>query len=121
MQQNVAVAENNLGAVIASRRESLGMTQLELGVAIGLSRQRVTQLESGRKPWPAPDIFNGLARALEMPVTELLRAGGVILPETSHEQLEWVTSQLDDDGRDQLADIGRAILPRHLRRQQKAG
>jgi transcriptional regulator with XRE-family HTH domain len=119
MQQSVAMnGENTLGPYITAMRDAKGMTQKELGDAIGLSRQRVTQLEGGRKPWPAPDVFNGLSRALEIPVQEFLRRGGVSIPEAdATETLAWVISQLDDDGREQLADLGRAILPRHLRRR----
>lgn len=109
---------SDLGNAIARLREGRGLTQAELGKAIGLSRQRVTQLEGGRKTWPSPEVFNSLARALEVPVTELLEAAGIVVPAYQHEQLSWVISQLDDDGRDQLADIGRAILPRHLRRPE---
>lgn len=112
--------DNDLGRHIAALRDRRGLTQAELGKAIGLSRQRVTQLEAGRKAWPSPEIFNALAKVLDVPVQELLRAGGLTLPDSSHEQLDWVISQMDDDGREQLADIGRALLPRHLRQQRTA-
>lgn len=107
---------------IAARREELGMTQNELAKKLHISRQRVTQLEGsgGRGGWPSPEIFNGLARALDVPVSVLLRRAGIAFgEELRHEQLDWVISQLDDDGRDQLSEIGRAILPRHLRLAEK--
>lgn len=123
VQQFVSMADRNaLGPLVASLREERGLTQAELGKAIGLSRQRVTQLEGGRTQWPSSEIFNALAVALDVPVTVLLRAAGVAMPvpEEGYEKLTWAISQMDSDGREQLADIAYAILPRHRRRPETA-
>lgn len=125
MQQSVAVAtRSNLGTVVASLREQRGMTQAELGVRIGLSRQRVTHLEMGRTMWPSQEIFNGLAEALEVPVTTLLRAAGLDLPDEGaqgNEELEWLVNQLDERGISLLITLGRALLPEYRRRPERDG
>lgn len=117
MQQSVSMAEGNgLGPYIKMLREARGMTQDELGDRLGVSRQRVTQLEGGRKQWPQADIFNSLARALETPVQEFLRRAGIVIPLTAHDELEWAVGQMTEDGVEQIAEIARALLPRHRRR-----
>ena len=104
-----------LGPLIQQLREP--MSQAELGRRIGVTRERMGQIERGRVPWPAPDLFNALARELGVPVTTLLRAGGADIPDDStSEELAWIISQLDDSGRELLADVGHGLLRRRLRR-----
>lgn len=104
-----------LGPLIQQLREP--MSQAELARRIGITRERMGQIERGRVPWPGPDLFNGLARELQVPVTTLLRAAGADIPEDSTtDELAWIIGQLDDSGRELLADVGHGLLRRRLRR-----
>jgi transcriptional regulator with XRE-family HTH domain len=108
--------KNGLAAYLKDARGR--MSQRELGEKINLSRERVGQLESGRTKWPEVDIFNGLARALNRPVTELLRAAGAAIPVSRDDRLEWLALQLDDEGLELLVALGHALLPTHRRRPE---
>lgn len=103
-----------LGQTLESLRGDL--TQAELGRRIGVSRERMGQIERGRVKWPEVDIFNALSRELGVPVSALLRAAGADIPTARSEELDWLASQLDDEGLERLAELGRALLPRHRRR-----
>lgn len=108
---------NDLGKIIEQLRGE--MSQAELARRIGLSRERVGQLERGRKSWPDVEIFNALARALNVPVTRLLRSAGANVPgDTITDDLEWLLESLDDDGRQLLVGLGTALLPLHRRRPE---
>lgn len=103
-----------LGAEIERLRGE--MTQAELGRRIGLSRERVGQLERGRnKDWPSPEVFNALARELHVPTTTLLRAAGAAIPTWRSEELEWLAAQLSDQGVGLLVKLGHALLTEYRR------
>lgn len=103
------MANWNLGPLLESLRGET--SQAELGRRIGLSRERMGQIERGRVKWPDVDIFNALAIELEVPTTRLLRAAGANIPESRDEDLEWLISQLNDRGIELLTTLGRALLP----------
>jgi transcriptional regulator with XRE-family HTH domain len=52
-----------IGAAIKERRQSLGITQTELGTLIGLSRTATTNIELGRQRICVHTLYN-IARAL---------------------------------------------------------
>jgi transcriptional regulator with XRE-family HTH domain len=108
------LAIQRLGAEL---RDVIGNeNQGEIAARAGLKRTRLVNIMSGRTAWPEPEVFNRLARALDVPVTRLLRAAGVDIPETRNEDIEWLASQLDDEGLELLVHLGRALLPQHRRR-----
>ncbi len=107
--------KNQLGTFIQDTRERRALSQYELAQLIGVTRGVVGHIETGRQAWVGAEMFNSLARALEVPVTDLLRAGGIELPSGRNDQIAWLVSQLDDEGLEYLADLGRALLRRHLR------
>ena len=118
----MAAKPNRLGATVANLRERKGLSQKDLGLAVGWSRQRVGQFELQPNAWPTPFVFNALANELGVPVTVLLRAAGVAIGDPEGDVMETLVeraSQLDDDGREQLADIALAILPHHRRPPQR--
>jgi transcriptional regulator with XRE-family HTH domain len=83
-----------------------------------VSRERISQLESGATRWPGAEVFNDLSRALDVPVEELLSAGGIQLTSSDiPEEVSWLVDQLDDEGIDLLCQLGRALLPRYRRRR----
>ena len=73
-------------------------SQADLARELGTSRERVSQIVTGRVRWPDADTFNDLAHALNMPVVTLLRAAGADIPEARDERIDWLVSQLDDAG-----------------------
>ncbi len=113
------MASWTLGPLLESLRGDT--SQAELARRIGLSRERYGQIERGRVKWPEVDVLNALARELNVPVTDLLRAAGAAIPQTNNEEIDWLINQMDEDGAALLAELGRALLPRHRRRQGTEG
>jgi transcriptional regulator with XRE-family HTH domain len=75
------------GALIASRRRDLAMTQDELAQRVGWSQERISTIERGRYGLPSLPSLARLATALDIPLSELLGAAGfpaapTISPET---------------------------------------
>lgn len=60
-----------LGGQISHFRRMRGMTQMELGRRVGVSRERVGNWERGANA-PPPEALVALKRALGVPVDELL-------------------------------------------------
>jgi XRE family transcriptional regulator, master regulator for biofilm formation len=58
--------------VIQQQREAKGMTQRDLAAKAKVTQGYVAQLEMGMKKNPSLDILKRLAKALGVPVTELL-------------------------------------------------
>ena len=61
-----------MGAKIRKLREAEGLSQANLAKRARLTRVYVTRLEGGRQD-PSLSTINALARALGVPVTELLQ------------------------------------------------
>jgi transcriptional regulator with XRE-family HTH domain len=61
-----------LGRVLKQRREAKGMSQVSLAEAARVGRTYIVKLESGEKKNPSLDVLKKLAKALGVPVTELL-------------------------------------------------
>jgi HTH-type transcriptional regulator, competence development regulator len=58
--------------VIKTLREEKGLSQKALATRIGVSDAYITMLETGKRKNPSLDILKKLAKALGVPVTELL-------------------------------------------------
>ena len=102
-----------LGAYIRARRESLGLTQAELAAKVpGLQRGTLAKVEDGTTRSLSPDRWAPMARALETPVVELLRAGGVNIPEDDPIPLNLriLWNSLSDQGRSALIRLGSGLL-----------
>jgi transcriptional regulator with XRE-family HTH domain len=61
-----------LTTVIRQRREAANLTQEELAKRAKVARSYVALIEAGHKKNPSLEILKRLARALGVPVTELL-------------------------------------------------
>jgi DNA-binding XRE family transcriptional regulator len=61
--------------VLKQRREEKGMTQAALAEKVGVGQTYIAKLESGDKKNPTLDLLKKLAKALGVPVTELLGGG----------------------------------------------
>jgi transcriptional regulator with XRE-family HTH domain len=58
--------------VLKTLREDKGLTQVDLAKRANVERTYIVKLESGNKKNPSLDILKKLAKALGVPVTELL-------------------------------------------------
>ena len=58
--------------MLKALREDKGLSQVELANKAKVERTYIVKLESGDKKNPSLDILKKLARALGVPVTELL-------------------------------------------------
>lgn len=68
-----------LGILVAQQRGRTGLTQRELGDAIGRNQDWVSKLERGMlRDWPDPDTVAGIAEALGVPRERLLEALGYL-------------------------------------------
>jgi transcriptional regulator with XRE-family HTH domain len=61
-----------LSTVIKKLREAGGLTQLELAKKAGVTEAYISMIESGARKNPSLPTLKRLARALGVPVTELL-------------------------------------------------
>ncbi len=62
----------SLRTVVKRRRTELGMTQAGLAQKVGVTKQYITMLERGKHRTPSLPTLRKLAKALGVPVTELL-------------------------------------------------
>lgn len=60
--------DKTLGARIRQARETQGMTQEDLGDALGKDQKTISMYENGRRSISALDLFE-LARVLQTPIT----------------------------------------------------
>ena len=61
-----------IGTVLRRLREAKGMTQLQLATKAKVAQGYISDLEAGGKKNPGLDTLRKLAKALGVPVTELL-------------------------------------------------
>ena len=66
------MAPKRLAKVIQRLRDEKGMTQRDLAAAAKVTPGYIAQLEMGLRKNPSLDVLKRLARALGVPVTELL-------------------------------------------------
>ena len=72
-----------LGVWIRATRSEQGMSQRELASRAGLSRSYVCDIERGRGAHPSVVTLDKLAAAMGIARLDLLKASGVIEPETT--------------------------------------
>jgi transcriptional regulator with XRE-family HTH domain len=66
------MTEKRLGAVVRRLRRQQDLTQEQLARRAGVTQGHLSQIESGARPNPGALIVKRLARALDVPVAELL-------------------------------------------------
>ena len=66
------MATSRFGSVLRELREAKGLTQIELVKKAKLAQSYLATLEGGGKKNPSLAILTRLAKALNVPVTELL-------------------------------------------------
>jgi len=67
------MAGKDLGVILRKLREEKGLTQMELVKKAKVTQSYLAELERGHKRNPSLAILQRLARALGVPVTELLQ------------------------------------------------
>jgi transcriptional regulator with XRE-family HTH domain len=72
------VTTTNLAKMLATLRETKGVSLRELQTATGISNAYLSQLEQGKAEKPAPDKLEAIARFYEVPYMELMRAAGYV-------------------------------------------
>lgn len=73
------VSVSGVGALVRQRRRALGLNQTELGRrAGGLTQDYISKLESGIIDTPQRGTMDALATALDVPVSALYRAAGIL-------------------------------------------
>lgn len=75
---------SELGRKIRAARESLKMTQEQLGNAVQLSRTSITNIELGRQRLLV-DQLAGIASTLDRPLSDLIPAATLLQPDTDAE------------------------------------
>lgn len=66
------MSPKRLSRVIKTLRQEKGLSQKALAEQVGVTDAYITMLESGKRKNPSLDILKKLAKALGVPVTELL-------------------------------------------------
>ncbi len=66
------MSPKRLGRMLKTRREEKGLTQVALAKRARVTQTYIAKLESGDKKNPSLEILQRLAKALGVPVTELL-------------------------------------------------
>lgn len=70
-----------LGSFVRRRREAIGMSQIELATAAGLTKSEVSSLELGRIKLPSAAKRRALAGVLRLRHVDLLLAAGELTPD----------------------------------------
>ncbi len=66
------MSPKRLKTVIKALRQAKGLSQQTLAARVGVTAAYITMLERGKKTNPSLDLLKKLAKALGVPVTELL-------------------------------------------------
>ncbi len=66
------MSPKRLSRMLKARREARGLTQAQLAKKAGVTEAYVSMLESGKRKAPSLPALQRLAKALGVPVTELL-------------------------------------------------
>ena len=61
-----------IGEMLKERREGLGLTREQLAKKAKVTTAYVSMMEAGKRKNPSLDVLRKLAKALGVPVTELL-------------------------------------------------
>lgn len=71
---------NEFGLYIKSERKKAKLTLTELGDLIGYSNPYLSQIETGKKGIPSPELLKKLSEGLDVDYTELLVKAGHLPP-----------------------------------------
>jgi transcriptional regulator with XRE-family HTH domain len=105
-------APQTLGQVIRRRRIELALTQEELAERIGegVRQSEVSRLERDRIVLPRRERLERIAKAIQMPVGELLAQSGwagAMLPQSDHEPVDLLAREPESVESSWAADLQR--------------
>ena len=66
------MSPKRLSTVIRRYRKAKGISQRDLAAKVGVKGAYIAQLETGARKNPSLDVLKKIAKALDVPVTELL-------------------------------------------------
>lgn len=115
-----------------ARQRQDNMSQGDLARLVGCSSENITAIENGRNRQPSPEIIDGLARALELPVEDIYSAIAGRLHRLPWEkvgeldlrdpELELMFRQLDalpnEEARERVKDFIRFVFDQERKRQR---
>lgn len=112
-----------LGPAIKELRETLGLTQGELGDLIGRPQKWVSRLENNLKELPEPDVIAALATALKVSESTLLHAAGYLQDSDAPDPLKdprltfWAATleQIPEEDEPFLREVARAYIAQRKR------
>jgi len=67
---------NDLGRFVRSHRRRLGLTQTQFAGPLGITQERVSVLEQGKSAMPSLLALAQIASALDVPLTDVVKAAG---------------------------------------------
>lgn len=79
---------SNLGQLIKTKREAIGLSQKKLGSACELSDSEIMKIENGVRKKPNWENLCRIAQALDFHPFELLRAAGYISEQDIHPNIQ---------------------------------
>ncbi len=68
----------SLGDFIKEKRAAQDMSQRDLAAKADLSNAEISRIEAGLRKDPSPTVLKALARALNVPMSEMLQQAGII-------------------------------------------
>lgn len=101
--------DNSIGVYLKEKREELGISKYRLAKDSQLSHTYISQLESGLKSNPSPEILDKLAQALGINNIDLLIKAGVISQDDfkkGKEAVEEINSSLNHKREELLMNNG---------------
>ena len=101
-----------LGALLRKLRRERGLTLDQLAKRIPMSASNLSRVELGSQGPPADEVIERIAKALDAPAADLLRAAGRMGSGRSFEQV--ILDRLDAIGRDVL-EVKEAVVTRRQR------
>ncbi len=68
----------SLGDFIKEKRTAKDMSQRDLAAKSDISNAEISRIEAGQRKDPSPTVLKALAKALDVPMSEMLQQAGVI-------------------------------------------
>jgi transcriptional regulator with XRE-family HTH domain len=89
------VNEDELGKLLAKRRESLGLSSRQAAALVGCSSSTISRLETGGQV-PAPELLQRLSASFGLDLRELFILAGYPLPEAMPELRPYLRMKFKD-------------------------
>lgn len=114
---------DKLGELILQERKIRDWSQRKLARKSGVSRQTVSNYESGRITNPEPEKLRAIANAFNRPEEIFLRAAGVLSPKRKISPLEKelinLVKKLPEEEQQEMVDMIRWKVERHQSGQSR--